>query len=202
MTWLSRLLAAAAVAAIVAPAQAAPYIVQYNFWGMVVNGDEPWAPQDSKFTGYFRYDASTAPTSPGEWDLPTGVFHVDFAHLTIDTVGITAESLYNHEAINFDSWVSPSELPVPVTESAFLRVRFETYQDDYFTKLPTTVTPGDHSLFLYIDNDLIIGTDTTLNPSIPEPATAALVLAGLMGLGWGLRRRSRSSAHGSLRSAG
>ncbi len=190
MIWLSRLFALAAVAAaIVAPAQATPYTVQYDFWGMVVNGNSYWAPQDSKFTGYFRYDATTPPTSLGVWNLPTAVFHVDFAHLTIDTEGANAESSFNHESITFETLVPRSELPFPVTYAAFLDIQFETYRDDYFLKLPTTQTPGDHSLFFYIDDNLFIGTDTAFNPTVPEPATAALFLVGLTGLAWGVRRR-------------
>jgi hypothetical protein len=194
MTWLSRLFAFAAAAAALAPANATPYPVQYDFWGIVVNGNSPWAPQNSKFTGYFRFDAATAPTSPGVWNLPTAVFHVQYAGMTLDTMGATAQSPNNHEAITFEAWVPPSELPFPVTYDAFLDMQFETYQDNYFTRLPTTVTPNDHSLFFFVDGNLFAGTDTAFNPSVPEPATAAFFLAGLMGLAWGMRRRSSPNA--------
>ncbi len=193
MTLLSRLFALAALVALV-PAHATPYPMQYNFTGMVVQGTAPWAPANTFLSGYFRFDAATPPSSAGVWNLPTAVFHVQYADLTIDTVGASAQVSPTGEAIRFDAFVPPTEFPFSVFGGT-LEMQFETFTDNYFSlsKLPTTVPPNDHSLILWNDGNLFAGTDTDFSPTVPEPATAAFFLAGLIGLGARRKRRAASA---------
>ncbi len=193
MTWLSRLLAVAAVvapAALIAPANATPYMMQYNLTGTVVTGPASW--QEKPLSGYFRYNSNTAPTSPGTWFLPTATFHVDFpGGYTLNTAGgVRAQVSPTGEAITFEAQLIPSDLPVPNCCGGALDMFFESYVDGTFSAstLPTTVPPGDKSLWITSDS-FHLGTDTAFGVTVPEPATVAFFLAGLMALGWGMRRR-------------
>ncbi|GAA0534398.1 hypothetical protein FHS83_003054 [Rhizomicrobium palustre] len=196
MTRLSRFFAVATfAAALIAPAKATPYPMQYDFVGEVVGGPLAW--QGHSFHGYFRYDAGTAPSAPGVWSLPDAVYHVVFPSMIIDTTQVTATVSAGGEAITFEAQMNPAELPFPNDYGGTLDMRFETYHDNYFSlwHLPTSVPPGDKSLWLDVPlpngSEFGVTTDTAFGVSlVPEPATVALFMTGLMGLG--LRRRSNA----------
>ncbi len=193
MNRLSRLLISLAFAALI-PAHATPF--QYDFTGMVVAGSAT-VPSNTLLSGYFRFDAATAPTSPGVWDLPGAVFHVQYSTLTIDTVGATAHLWPNRDGITFEANVPSGEFPFP-NSGGVLDMQFFTFIDNYFStsQLPTNIPPNDKSLILWADGKLVASTDTNFGVTIhtPEPATKAIVLAVLAGLAWGQRRRLRAKA--------
>lgn len=202
-------LAAALVCAAVLPVAAHATIVEYDFTGNVVAGPagaplNGYVQANNHISGFFRFDASTAPTTPGNWDLSTAVFHVQFDMLTLDSVGATAHVSLNQDLLTFTASIPPADFPFPVT-SASLGLGFQTFIDGYYslTSLPTWLPPNDHTLGLSVSGPWGTdgaSTDTELfitARTVPEPAPIAVVLASLLGFGWMVRRRLNA---GSVRS--
>lgn len=195
MRWFSHLFAVAAVAALIAPADATPYPVQMNFFGTTQGGAPPWVAPWSKLTGYFRFDAGTPATAPGVWNLPTAVFHVQYDGVTIDTVGATAHTWNDGEAITFNLDVPYADIPDP--DAIFtLTMTFEAYHDNAYSAwhLPTTEVAVDHWLMLWRNDEMLVGTEYFDIRYVPEPATAAVLLAGLLAIARKRRRDRRAAA--------
>lgn len=196
------LLLATATVLILSPAAEA-VIVEYDFTGNITAG--PAGPPLGSFvqanhpiSGYFRFDAGTAPSLPGSWALPTAQFHVLFDTLTFDTVGATAHVGVNQDIITFSASVPQADFPFPIS-SATLSLGFQTFMNGYFslTTLPVVVPPNDHMLGLALVSGGVpdgASTDTALFPTvrlIPEPGTLALLGAGIALIGVMTRRRKK-----------
>ncbi len=193
------------VCAAALPVAAHATTVEYDFTGNIVAGPAMaplnlYVQANDHISGYFRFDASTAPTTPGNWTLSNAVFHVQFDTLMLDSVGATAHVSINQDLLTFTANIPPGDFPFPVT-SATLGLGFQTFTNGYFSlsSLPTTLPPNDHTLGLSVtgpwgtdgastDTELFITART-----IPEPAAIALFAAGLLGLA-GLRRSIVGSA--------
>lgn len=203
---MSKLLASLITALAFAAATPAAHagLVEYDFTGNVVAGPASsplnlYVQANNHISGYFLFDAATAPTSPGHWDLSSAIFHVKFDTLTLDTVGATAQVSALGDLISFVADVPPAEFPFPVTSSK-LAMSFQTFTDGFFslTTLPDFIPPNDHMMGLSVTGPW--GTDgastdteffLTVRTSVPEPASIAVVLAGLFG--WRMMRRRASA---------
>lgn len=179
--------------------------VEYDFTGNIVAGPgmaplNTYVQANNHISGYFRFDTSVLPTGPGDWTLPTAVFHVQFDTLTFDTLGATAHVSFNQDAIVFRANIPASDFPFAVT-SANLALGFETFMDGYFSlsTLPHIVPPNDHTLGLSVSgpwgsDGASTDTELFITAKVPEPASLALVLVGLLGLGFLGRQQLKKAA--------
>jgi hypothetical protein len=201
-----RLLAASASFAVTAllmtPAHAE--LVDFSFTGAVTAASStaplsPYIAANDPVSGYFIFDPSTVPTTPGVFDLPDAQFHIQFDQLTFDVTGATAQVSVNQDGLVFSASIPGSEFPIPV-DSATITYGFQTFDDGYFSlsSLPTTVPPHDETLGLSYtvpNNRSQFGasTDTNLHTTatlVPEPASVAIMGLAMAGLLVARRRRA------------
>ncbi len=200
---------ALAAAAFLGVSSARAAVVEYDFTGQITAQDTsgPLAPLlnpvpigANPLSGFVRFDASTADTTPGHWSLPDAVLHIAYTGGTVDAIGAVASVTVNQDGFAFTFQVPVAQfLPLSIT-SATVGVGFQTFTNGYFglTSLPTTVPPNDHGVgFSYTANGqgYGAGTDTNtvftasvVNP-VPEPASVTILLLGAVWAGVATRRR-------------
>ena len=198
MTWLPRLFALAVLAALMTPADAS--LMRYNFSGTLIA--TPYTPisymNGKHFSGYFDFDSATKPTAPGEWVLPTTTFELTLPDDVYSfTGGATATVSPDGAAMSFIALVPPDQAIFHACCNIKLSLSFNTGMENYFsmTTLPTTAPPGLAGIGYSADfGFILLSRSEGFDLYVPEPASAALVLAGLIGLGW--RRRTKNRAEG------
>jgi hypothetical protein len=177
-------------------------IETYSFVGMITAGDvtgplTAFLGPNLPVSGAISFDLATPPTTPGNWDLTTAQFSVDFNGLNLTATGATASVGVNQDIFVFHIDIPPAEfLPVSVT-SATVSLGFQTFTDGFFslTSLPIGVPPNDHTLGIsYVSGGDTFGASTDTNivvtsALVPEPASITLFGAGLLAVA--LRRRFR-----------
>ena len=103
-------------------------------------------------SGYFEFDASASPSSPGKFNLASAKFHADFAGLKVSASG--GEAVVggaNDSSLEFTFSLAANEFPVPIA-SAQAGFSFITYLDFYFSRwfLPAIeVNQGDRNCFVH-----------------------------------------------------
>lgn len=117
-------------------------IVRYNFAGALLFPSSQQQNVDLQgivtpsgpVSGFFEFDASTNPTTPGKFDLSSAKFQGNFGGLQVHaTGGHAVVGGANDSTLTFTFPLSASEFPVPVV-SAQASFGFTTFLDFYFSR--------------------------------------------------------------------
>lgn len=85
-------------------------------------------------TGAFEFDASSVPTTPGTFNLPTAKFEGNFAGLHVHATGAQATVHgANDSSLTFTFQLAANEFPMPI-RIAHASFTFTTFLDFYFSR--------------------------------------------------------------------
>jgi hypothetical protein len=131
-------------------------IVRYNFAGALLFPSEPQQNVDLQgivtlsgpVSGFFEFDASTSPASPGKFNLNTAKFQGDFGGLHVHATGGQATVQGANDstlALTFPLGASLFPVPIVTAQASF---SFVTFLDFYFSRffLPAReINDGDRT---------------------------------------------------------
>ena len=131
-------------------------IVRYDFAGALLFPSEPQQNVDLEgvvtlsgpVSGFFEFDASTLPATPGKFNLPSARFEGNFGGLHVHaTGGHAVVEGANDSSLAFTFPLAATLFPVPIT-TAQASFSFITFLDFYFGRffLPAReIMDGDRS---------------------------------------------------------